>query len=69
MLQFTEDCRLGIPEIDSEHERLFALVNKGYALLNQEENLRPAAKNLLKHLRDYADTHFIHEEELSLIHI
>ncbi len=63
MLQFTEDCRLGIPEIDSEHERLFALVNKGYALLNQEENLRPAAKNLLKHLRDYADTHFIHEEE------
>ena len=29
MLQFTEDCRLGIPEIDSEHERLFALVNKG----------------------------------------
>lgn len=63
MLLFTDDCRLGIPDIDSEHERIFALVNTGYALLNQEENLRPAANNLLKHLRDYADTHFTHEEE------
>lgn len=63
MLQFTDDCRLGIPEIDSEHEKLFSLVNEGYTLLSQEQNLRPAAKNLLKHLRDYADTHFAHEED------
>lgn len=63
MLQFTDDCRLGIPEIDREHEQIFALVNKGYALLSQEEDLRPAANNLLKKLKNYADTHFTHEEE------
>lgn len=63
MLKFTDDCRLGIPEIDSEHEKLFSLVNEGYTLLSQEQDPRPAAKNLLKHLRDYADTHFVHEED------
>jgi len=62
MYEFTEDCRLGIPEIDKEHQHLFSLVNDGYLLLSLNKDLRPAARNLLKHLKDYANTHFDHEE-------
>lgn len=28
MYQFTEDCRIGIPEIDEEHKKLFQMVMK-----------------------------------------
>lgn len=62
MFEFTDDCRLGIPEIDKEHEQLFSLVNEGYLLLTLDQNLQFAANNLLKHLQLYADTHFAHEE-------
>lgn len=33
MYQFTEDCRIGIPEIDEEHKNFFQMVNEAFALL------------------------------------
>jgi len=62
MYNFTDDCRLGIPEIDEEHEQLFALINEGYLLLSLDKGVLSSAANLLKHLRDYAHIHFAHEE-------
>ena len=35
MYTFTEDCRLGIEEIDKEHEELFRLINEAQELLDQ----------------------------------
>ena len=36
MYTFTEDCRLGIEEIDKEHEELFRLINEAQELLDQK---------------------------------
>lgn len=63
MYQFTDDCRIGIPQIDKEHEQLFTLINEAYTLLNSKDaDLHLTALNLLSHLREYANTHFAHEE-------
>ena len=63
MYQFTDDCRISIPQIDDEHAQLFSLINEGYALLAAKDtNLHLTAKHLIAHLREYADTHFTHEE-------
>lgn len=62
MYKFTDDCLLGIPEIDREHEHLFQLINDGYMLLNSDQELKTAAQKLLGQLREYANTHFDHEE-------
>ena len=37
MYQFTEDCLIGIPEIDREHEKLFRLINEVFELLHNEK--------------------------------
>ncbi len=63
MYQFTDDCRIGIPQIDDEHAQLFSLINEGYSLLAAKDtDLHLTAKHLIAHLREYADTHFTHEE-------
>lgn len=63
MYQFTDDCLLGIPEIDREHRQLFSLINETFELLSSDDaDLRLTAQNLTAHLREYANTHFAHEE-------
>lgn len=65
MFQFTEDCMIGVPEIDDEHRHLFKLINDGmYLAANEYAGDRYAAiKDLLDELDDYAERHFSHEEE------
>ena len=64
MFLFTEDCRIGIEQIDSEHEHLFEIINHAYALMNDEnkQDKDPEIRELLLNLNEYADTHFEHEE-------
>lgn len=62
MYQFTEDCIIGIEAIDEEHRRLFGLVNEAEALLGSDRLSPESVQNILKELKDYADTHFSHEE-------
>lgn len=64
MFQFTEDCMIGIPEIDDEHRHLFELINDGmYLVENHYAGDRYAdIKDLLEQLDDYAEQHFAHEE-------
>lgn len=64
MYQFTDDLRIGIPEIDEEHRQLFALVNEVLDALSLEDaDFRQLALDLLDRLKKYAATHFAHEEE------
>ena len=62
MYQFTEDCRIGIPEIDEEHKKIFQMVNEAFALLAEPSATVVGVKNLVLALKKYAATHFIHEE-------
>lgn len=65
MFQFTEDCMIGMPEIDDEHRHLFKLINDGMYLAGNEYagDRYAAIKDLLNELDDYAEQHFSHEEE------
>lgn len=64
MLHFTEDCIIGIPQIDDEHRYLFSLIEKGNDLLHSEylTDRYAKVKEILEELEDYAEQHFAHEE-------
>ncbi|MDD5950036.1 MAG: bacteriohemerythrin [Lachnospiraceae bacterium] len=65
MYQFTEDCLIGVPDIDGEHRQLFQMLNETVALLEQDADsvdTMESAKELIWSLEDYAATHFMHEE-------
>ncbi len=62
MYKFTEDCMIGINEIDEEHRKLFQLINETQELIGQGSNVKILGKNLVKELKEYASTHFVHEE-------
>lgn len=62
MYKFTEDCLIGISEIDKEHEELFRLINEAQKILNEGNVNVQVVKNLVSHLEDYAANHFAHEE-------
>ena len=60
--EFTDDCLTHIDEIDAEHRRLFQMINEAIALANETDDVAPIANNLVAGLKDYAATHFAHEE-------
>ena len=67
MYQFTDDCLTGHEIIDNEHRQLFTTINTISEILADEtrepgEVLR-SAKDLLVTLKEYAATHFMHEED------
>lgn len=62
MYEFTEDCMIHIEEIDNEHRRLFQMVNEAIDLVDHTEDVTTIADSLLPHLKEYAATHFAHEE-------
>ena len=67
MYQFTNDCLIGIPEIDNEHAHLFDLLNKTDAALHVEDaDVAAITARLLNELYEYAVTHFAHEEAYML---
>ena len=61
MYQFTEDCLIGIEQIDEEHRKLFTLINEA-AELPAEARTPKTVGQILSQLSDYAATHFAHEE-------
>lgn len=63
MYEFTEDCMIHIDNIDEEHRKLFQMLNEAFALVKETDNATSIAKNLIDNLKDYAITHFAHEEE------
>lgn len=61
--QFTEDCKIGIEQIDEEHRRLFSMVNEAMEALQLSNVEEKAVVELILNLRNYAVVHFRHEEE------
>lgn len=68
MFLFTDDCKIGIEEIDREHEHLFEILNQGVQLLQKEftRDMRSEIGGIIDSLKQYADVHFRHEEEYML---
>ena len=62
MFTFTNDCFIGVPEIDAEHEKLFALIADTDNALRQETGAVEKAILLIGELKQYAISHFAHEE-------
>lgn len=64
MFHFTDDCIIGIEQVDNEHRYLFSLIEKAVALLHNEylADRYEKVKELLDELDGYAETHFAHEE-------
>lgn len=62
MFTFTKDCLIGVPEIDDEHKRLFELIGEVDSALKADANSVSTAMTLLNELKQYAVTHFAHEE-------
>ena len=64
MLQFTDDYKTGIPQIDEEHAYLVQLLNESTNLLKSENtDIHELANYLIDRLKNYAVVHFTHEEE------
>lgn len=66
MYNFTDDCLTGNVNIDEEHRRLFEEINGISDVLADKKKtskeIMQSAKDLLETLKDYAATHFEHEE-------
>lgn len=62
MYQFTEDCLIGVEQIDNEHRRLFELVNEAADMLMKDDVSRNDVTKLFEELNSYAVLHFAHEE-------
>ena len=63
--RFTDDCLIGVEEIDNEHRELFRIINETQELLeNQVLNDKyDRIREMIERLGQYAEQHFRHEEE------
>lgn len=65
MYSFKDEYRTGIESIDLEHQKLFEITDRAYVTLM--DDLIPDKYDyiveILNELKDYAATHFRHEEE------
>lgn len=62
MYEFTKDCMINIKEIDDEHRRLFQMLNEAIEMNNSLPDITKVSDSLIANLKDYAATHFAHEE-------
>jgi hemerythrin-like metal-binding domain len=65
MYEFKEEFRTGIKEIDQEHQKLFEIADKAYTTLMDRfiPDKYDYIVEILNELKEYALTHFQHEEE------
>ena len=65
MYYFTDDCLIGVDQIDEEHRGLFKLIGEIQDLLQNEfiDDKYDKTCDMLKSLENYAEEHFRHEEE------
>jgi hemerythrin len=65
MYQFKDEYRTGIESIDTEHQKLFEIADRAYQTLMDEfiPDKYDYIVDILNELKEYAATHFRHEEE------
>lgn len=65
MFQFTEDCIVGVEEIDIEHQYLITLMNQILEVLQTDDEVIKKQRELEEYidkLIEYGEVHFAHEE-------
>lgn len=64
MFAFTEDCLIGIEQIDEEHRYLFELLGRVHNLVSTDyqSDYYQKIKDVLAELDNYAEQHFANEE-------
>lgn len=62
MYTFTNDCLIGVSEIDDEHKKLFELITSIDTAIKSNDKPVANAMMLLNELKQYAVSHFAHEE-------
>lgn len=65
MYEFKDEFKIGVDFIDNEHKKLFEIADKAYNVLMDEfiPDKYDYIVEILNELKDYATTHFKHEEE------
>ncbi|KJS82570.1 MAG: bacteriohemerythrin [Peptococcaceae bacterium BICA1-8] len=65
MIKWKDDYKIGVPQIDEQHEKLFEICDRAYALLKNKIYLDKYDKiiQILEELKDYTIYHFKFEEE------
>lgn len=62
LLEWNTNLAVHIPEIDEQHKKLIALLNRSYVAVKQNEDQE--AEKIIAELLDYAIFHFTAEEKL-----
>lgn len=64
MYYFTDDCLIGVEEIDKEHRELFRIINETQELLDNQilNDKYDRIMEMVERLDQYAEEHFKHEE-------
>lgn len=64
MFEFTDDCIIGIEQIDEEHRYLFDLLNRTHTLTSMDfqNDHYQVIKDIIAELDNYAEQHFTNEE-------
>ncbi len=64
MYYFTDDCLIGVEEIDNEHRELFRIINETQELLDNQilNDKYDRILETVERLEQYAEAHFQHEE-------
>ena len=71
MFYFSDDCLIGVDQIDEEHRGLFRLIGEMHDLLQNPfiNDKHDHICEMILRLENYADEHFRHEEEyMEMIH-
>lgn len=65
MFEMKEEYKVGVPQIDSEHQKLFEIGEKAYQLLKDPYVIDKYDKivEVIEELKEYTIYHFKHEEE------
>lgn len=65
MYEFKDEFKTGIENIDEEHKKLFEIADRAYVMIMDEfiPDKYDYIVEIINELRDYAATHFRHEEE------
>ncbi|MBH1939277.1 hemerythrin family protein [Mobilitalea sibirica] len=68
MYRFKDEFKTGIEQVDLEHKRLFEIADKAYETMVDEyiSDKYDYIVEILNELKEYAQTHFKHEEEYML---
>lgn len=58
IITWSQDYSVGVEELDKQHQRLIALINKLFALYTERKFTQTDVEPIFKELMDYADEHF-----------